>query len=154
MSLPEELNTSFPIPSKRPLSPVVEVQEVIPKEVVRQEEGQANMVGPSYPVYDGRYLELPYTITPNLEVSGETSWTARKLHYHAIKPLLSKKAVNGTFVLASRAALLARESNNAHRQVDILKKRVATKNLLIKDKDKELSTKKLELEELSNMVKE
>ncbi|GAA0170853.1 hypothetical protein LIER_41035 [Lithospermum erythrorhizon] len=140
--------------------------------------GKKIVVGPSYPTYDGRYLELPYTIPPNLEVRGETSWNARKFHNHAMKPLLSKKvatqctslkdsfaafpqsakhiteSVNKAYVLARRADHLARVNNNVCHQVDILKKRMTTKNSLIEDGDEELSTKKLKVEELSKVVEE
>ncbi|GAA0161743.1 hypothetical protein LIER_39288 [Lithospermum erythrorhizon] len=89
VSLFTELDTPFPPNEQPPLN--AEVPKETPKEVIRQRKGKATAFGQSFPAYDERHLELPYTIPPNLEVSGKTPWNTRKFHYHAVKPLKSKK---------------------------------------------------------------
>ncbi|GAA0167468.1 hypothetical protein LIER_22396 [Lithospermum erythrorhizon] len=61
------------------------------EEEIRRKKGKVVATGPSLPTYDKRYLELPYAL-PNLEVNSEAPWNGRKFHFHAMKPLLSKKS--------------------------------------------------------------
>ncbi|GAA0157591.1 hypothetical protein LIER_14828 [Lithospermum erythrorhizon] len=146
-------DASFPPSCEQTSAPVAEVLEMAPEEVILPRKGKAATTGPSLPDYDGRYLDLPHTIPPNLEVTSEAPWKAHKFHYHAMKPLVSKKAMNGAHVLGRRADHLARANNQSFYQVDILKKKMADKNLLLK-KEEELTSKGSELEGISKTVSE
>ncbi|GAA0186792.1 hypothetical protein LIER_34080 [Lithospermum erythrorhizon] len=91
VSLYKEPNTSFPFSNEQPVPPTATIREAIPEGVILQKKGKAIAVEPSLPTYDGRYLDIPYTIPPNFDVSGETLWNARKFHCHPVKQMLSKK---------------------------------------------------------------
>ncbi|GAA0163011.1 hypothetical protein LIER_18988 [Lithospermum erythrorhizon] len=54
-------------------------------EEVCHREGKAPMLA-----YDGKYLETPFQI-PNLKVSLDPPWNARKFHYHLTRPFFSEK---------------------------------------------------------------
>ncbi|GAA0153719.1 hypothetical protein LIER_11890 [Lithospermum erythrorhizon] len=107
-SLHEDLDAPFPPPREPTPTPVVETQEEVPEEVVRSRKVKSAATGPSLLDYDGRYLELPYTIPSKLEVSSDAPWIVRKFHYHA--------ALNGTHVLARRADHRARANNQSFHQ--------------------------------------
>ncbi|GAA0165688.1 hypothetical protein LIER_21021 [Lithospermum erythrorhizon] len=115
---------------------------------------------------------------PNLEVTSKAPWDNRKFHFHVVKPLLLKKvvawypplsdpyvvfaqsakhmtkALNGSYVLARRADRLARENHTTSKQIEVLKKVVATKNLLLDGEKKDLSKKRAEREKLSKAATE
>ncbi|GAA0161911.1 hypothetical protein LIER_18118 [Lithospermum erythrorhizon] len=162
LSLRQELSTPFPTP----------VQE--------EEAGPST---PRLPRYSGLYLAKPFSI-PNLEVADDSPWGARKFHFHLTKPLLSKEltapysdlvdpytafaqtakyfnqAINGAFVLAHRADLLAVDNNSLHYKVESLKKNLTIKRNLnlelakkCKDFEAELKGKSLRVEELQNLPK-
>ncbi|GAA0153952.1 hypothetical protein LIER_12068 [Lithospermum erythrorhizon] len=83
-SLQEELNVPFP-PKASTLTCVAPRPAASPEGEIHHREGKAPMLA-----YDGKYLETPFQL-PNLEVSLESPWNARKFHYHLTPPLFSKK---------------------------------------------------------------
>ncbi|GAA0152423.1 hypothetical protein LIER_10907 [Lithospermum erythrorhizon] len=112
------------------------------EEAIHQRKGKEAAIGPALHEYDGRYLELPYAL-PNLEVNSEAPWNSRKFNFHTVKSLLSKKALNGAYVLEKRSDHLAPVNYTASKQVEVLKKVVATKNSLLKGAKEELLTNRV-----------
>ncbi|GAA0140583.1 hypothetical protein LIER_01899 [Lithospermum erythrorhizon] len=80
--------------------------------------GKAPTAGSSLPNYDERYLDLTYIIPPNLEVTGEAPWKARKFHYHTVKPLLAKEVATQYKNLADAYDLFANSPSILLRFVD------------------------------------
>ncbi|GAA0183386.1 hypothetical protein LIER_30805 [Lithospermum erythrorhizon] len=115
---------------------------------------------------------------PNLEVTSKAPWNTRRFHFHTVKHVLSKKvaarytplrdnyaafaqpikhtseALNGSYVLARRANRLARKNHTFSKQIEVLRKVIATKNLLLEGVKAELSTKRVECEMISKAVEE
>ncbi|GAA0160777.1 hypothetical protein LIER_39100 [Lithospermum erythrorhizon] len=122
-------------------------------------------------------MELPCAL-PNLKVDNRAAWNALKFHFHAVKPLLSKKvakrytplrdpyaafsqsakhmtkALNGSYALARRAHRLARENHNASKQIEVMRKVIATKNLLLDGAKNYLTAEREGREELSKTAEE
>ncbi|GAA0161414.1 hypothetical protein LIER_17738 [Lithospermum erythrorhizon] len=148
LSLHEELNALFP--SKPPALP--DQQDTPEEETRRQKEnairkdlGEASASIPPLPKYTGRYLATPYEVAPNLEITEDIPWEARKLHFHLARPLLSKKmaaqytplvdryaafaqamkhmtqAINGSYVLARRVDHLAIDNNSLRYKGELAK---------------------------------
>ncbi|GAA0159852.1 hypothetical protein LIER_38934 [Lithospermum erythrorhizon] len=59
------------------------------KTICKDQGEEAGSSVPCLPKYSGLYLAKPYEV-PNLEVTSESPWGARKFHFHLAKPLLSK----------------------------------------------------------------
>ncbi|GAA0183293.1 hypothetical protein LIER_30729 [Lithospermum erythrorhizon] len=74
-----------------PVAPQATTPQALVVDLESSATGKAAVAGSSLPDYDGRYLNLPYTIPPNLEVTGEPPWKAHKFHYHTMKPLLLRR---------------------------------------------------------------
>ncbi|GAA0177267.1 hypothetical protein LIER_29675 [Lithospermum erythrorhizon] len=152
LSLREELNVLFPPKAPSP-TPIAHSLAAAPGEEVRQGEGKAPLLA-----YDGKYLETPFQI-PNLSVSLNSPWNARKFHYHLTRPLFSKKmaaqyksltdpyaalaqsmkhivhAVNGTHILARWTDHLARVNSALEYQLRCQKKAFSHKNTFLKGLD-------------------
>ncbi|GAA0157737.1 hypothetical protein LIER_43416 [Lithospermum erythrorhizon] len=153
-------------------TPIALPPAATPEEEVCHREGKPAMLA-----YDGKYLETPFQI-PNLKVSLNSPWNARKFHYHLTRPLLSKKkaaqykplrdpyaalaqsmkhaiqAVNGTHILGRRADHLARVNSALECQLKYQKKAFSHKNILIKGLDNERTNLKTEFEAVTTTVEE
>ncbi|GAA0143824.1 hypothetical protein LIER_04418 [Lithospermum erythrorhizon] len=136
---------------------------------VRKNQGEASAFVSPLPKYTSLYLAKPYLV-PNLKVTNESPWGARKFHFHLARPLFSKEmaaqytplvdpyaafahvmkhinqAVNGVFVLARRADHLVLD-NSSVKGVDAItcffnmKKSISFKNNLNKELDREEAAK-------------
>ncbi|GAA0169009.1 hypothetical protein LIER_23581 [Lithospermum erythrorhizon] len=135
LSLRQELSTPFPTH----LQEVVVDEEVLllREEATKVPQEEAGPSTPRLPRYSSMYLAKPFSI-PNLDVVDDSPWRARKFLFHLTKPLCSKEmaapyadlvdpyatyapiakyfnqAINGAFVLARRADLLAVDNNSLH----------------------------------------
>ncbi|GAA0164304.1 hypothetical protein LIER_19972 [Lithospermum erythrorhizon] len=122
-----------------------------------------------------RRPNLPFEV-PNLEVTSESPWGARKFHFHLAKPLLSKEmaaqytplvdpyaafaqamkhinqAVNGAFVLARRADHLLLDNSSLRYKVEGMKNAISFKNNLNKEPDKEYKDQKAKFEEEARRI--
>ncbi|GAA0157946.1 hypothetical protein LIER_15099 [Lithospermum erythrorhizon] len=172
-----ESDILFSSPNERVPPPSIDAAASIPEEMTCQRKGKATAAGPSLPSYDGRYLDLLYALN-NLRVDEESPWNTRRFHFHAVKPLLSKKvaarytplrdphaafaqsvkhmneALNDSYVLARRADSLACENHALSKQAEVLRKVISTKNKLLEGAKIDLSFERPEREKLSKATKE
>ncbi|GAA0150870.1 hypothetical protein LIER_09714 [Lithospermum erythrorhizon] len=138
LSLREELNAHFPpkAPSPTPIAlpPIAAPEEEIL--TVWHREGKAHMLA-----YDGKYLETPFQI-PNLKVSLDSPWNARKFHYHLNRPLFSNKMAAQYKPLIDPYAALAQSMKHVVQELEALKATTEERAKRLEDLSVELAKEK------------
>ncbi|GAA0170792.1 hypothetical protein LIER_24976 [Lithospermum erythrorhizon] len=118
--------------------------------VNRQREANENCEAsaqvPQFPKYNGLYLAKPYEV-PNLELTNESPWGARKFHFHLPKPLLSKEMAAQYTPLVDPYAAFAHAMKHINQAIGF-------KNNLDKGLDNECKDQKAKLEDEAKRIVE
>ncbi|GAA0138950.1 hypothetical protein LIER_00596 [Lithospermum erythrorhizon] len=136
------------------------------EKVIRKNQWEASASTPPLPKYSSLYLAKPYAV-PNLEVTSESLWGARKFHFHLARPLLSKEMVAQYTRLADPYAAFTQimkhinqrlcvseasrppglDNSSLRYKMEGMKKTISFKNNLNLGLDKEYKDQKAKLEE-------